>query len=302
MLDVLNIGLISVDLIFANLAKFPELGKEVQCKDFMIKPGGAVNTATALAKLGLSSTLVTTVGDDMLGNLLIDQLKKTGLNLSGFIQDTKYRTSVSAVLSVGKERGFATYFAASDDEAIMKRIEQLMPQCRHVHAYMLDVPRIPIVDIAKKYNKSISIDTSWDDNIKLEDLKPYMEKCDIFFTNEIESCNITGKSNVGEAMDELMKHAKLVVLKLGSKGSMVGYENEIIRVPAVEVGEVKDTTGAGDLYAAGFIYGYLKGWDIKKTAQFASASGSVAVTFYGGTDEKYNLDLVSEYAKKIEAC
>jgi sugar/nucleoside kinase (ribokinase family) len=65
------------------------------------------------------------------------------------------------------------------------------------------------------------------------------------------------------------------------------------------VDEVKDATGAGDLYSAGFIYGYLNGWDVEKTAKFASASGSLAVTFYGGVDESYTLERVKEYVNKV---
>lgn len=64
---------------------------------------------------------------------------------------------------------------------------------------------------------------------------------------------------------------------------------------------VFDTTGAGDLYGAGFIYGYLKGWSMEKTLKFASASGNLAVTFYGGMDESYSLDKVMEYYRMYDS-
>jgi sugar/nucleoside kinase (ribokinase family) len=299
MLDVLNIGILCADLIFADLRGFPEPGKELACEDFFIKPGGSVNTTAALARLGMKSTLISIVGNDILGRTVLEYLVRMGMDTSGFIQDKDYRTCVSAVLSIKNERGFATYFPKVDDEAVLRRIEKLIPSSRHVHADIIDCLRFPIIDLVKKYNLSLSIDTAWDESIKFDDIKPIIENCDIFITNEIESCSITGKSTAEEAMEEIRKYARLSVVKLGSKGSIVDCGGKIMRVPAAEVDEVKDATGAGDLYSAGFIYGYLNGWDVEKTAKFASASGSLAVTFYGGVDESYTLERVKEYVNKV---
>lgn len=64
---------------------------------------------------------------------------------------------------------------------------------------------------------------------------------------------------------------------------------------AIGQAEMLDTTGAGDLYCSGFVYGYLNAWDIEKTTRFASASGSLAVTFYGGVDEAYTRERVMQF-------
>lgn len=299
MYDVLCTGLTCCDLIFTKLEKYPELGKEMACEDFMIKVGGAANTPVALAKLGISTAFITTVGGDTSGKLVYDYLKNTGLDMSNIIFDEKQRTNVSAVLSIGRERGFATYFAKINEAKEMEKIAEVAPQCRHMHTYLHDCMKMPLLDIAKRNNMTISVDTAWDETIKLKDIRNIIECSDIFMTNEIEACSIADTGSYEEALEKLGAYAKLLVVKLGSKGSIVKQGEKIVHVPAAEVGEVVDTTGAGDLYGAGFIYGYLKGWDIEKTARFASASGSLAVTFYGGVDESYTLGRVMElYNKK----
>ncbi|AUS95997.1 hypothetical protein CDQ84_02795 [Clostridium thermosuccinogenes] len=299
MYDVLCTGLTCCDLIFAKLEKFPELGKEMVCEDFMIKPGGAANTPVALTRLGMKTAYVTTIGGDTAGNIIYEYLKKTGLDMSSIIYDESQRTNVSAVLSIGKERGFATYFAKANEEMELKRIQEIAPRCRHLHTYIHDCLNMPMLEIAKKNNMTLSVDTAWDESIKLKDIKHIIENADVFMTNEVEACCLTETDDAEKALSLLGEHAKILVIKLGGKGSIVKRGDKIIRVPAAEVGEALDTTGAGDLYGAGFVYGYLKGWDLEETARFASASGSLAVTFYGGMDERYTLERVTELYESI---
>src|SRR5665647_831080 len=100
MYDVLCAGLTDCDLIFSELKKFPELGKEVSSKDFIIKPGGAANLPVALTKLGLKIMFSTTLGNDNLGKIVYEYLEETGMDMSAVQTGDKFRTSVSAVLSV----------------------------------------------------------------------------------------------------------------------------------------------------------------------------------------------------------
>ncbi len=294
MYEVLCLGLTSCDLIFAELDRFPILGKEVACKDFIIKAGGAANTPMALTKLGVNVVFCTTLGNDISGRIVYQYMKEIGMDMQAVIVDNEYRTNVSAVLSVGKERGFATYFAPYESEEMIRQLEKHIQQCSHIHAYIEDCLRIPIIEIAQKYNKTISVDTAWDEKIKLEDIKHIIKGCDIFFTNEIEACSITETHTAMEAIDIIGEYAKVVVVKMGADGSIIRHDSKTIVAPVISKVEAIDTTGAGDLYGAGFIYGFIKGWDMEKCAKFATASGNLAVTFYGGMDEKYTLQNVEK--------
>jgi sugar/nucleoside kinase (ribokinase family) len=300
MYDVLCIGQSFCDLIFADLETFPLLGKESPCRDFFIKPGGAANTPAALTRLGLKTLFCTTIGNDLLGNIIYEYMLKTGIDMSAALRDDSYRTSVSAVLSTVRDRGFATYFAPFDYERVIKEIEKYAQQCSHIHAYLEDCLHIPIVDIARKYNKTLSVDASWDEKFKLSNIRDIVKGSNIFMTNEIESMSITGSDSVEEALELIGEYAEIAIVKLGKNGSLIKKGREVISVPAISGVEVADSTGAGDLYGAGFIYGFLKEWDLKNCAKFATASGNLAVTFYGGMDERYTLENVKHYYNLIK--
>ena len=298
MYDVLCMGLTCCDLIFAELDKFPEPGKESICKEFLIKPGGAVNTPVALTKLNLKTLYVSIIGNDYLGKKIYQYLKDTGLDMSSVITGDEYRTNTTAVLSVGRERAFASYFDEYNQEVMLEKLHQNIPNCSHVHAYVHDCLKMPVVDLVRKHNKTLSVDMSWDEKVRMDDILPILKNCDIFMANEVEACSITGKSNAEDALMELACHTSIAAVKMGRNGSIVMSGGRKVHIPPVNSGLVRDTTGAGDLYAAGFIYGFLKGWDIEKTALFASASGGLAVTFYGGMDDGYTYENVVQFLNK----
>lgn len=299
MLDVLCTGLTCCDLIFSDLEKFPELGKEVAGSDFMIKAGGAANTPMALAKLGMKTQFTTAIGKDVLGKIVYEFMENTGLDMSAVMFEDTFRTSVSAVLSMGYERGFASYFADCSYSRMEKQIEKYLPSCKHIHTYIGDCLNMPVAEIAQRQGKTISLDTAWDETIKLQNIKHIIKKCDVFLTNEVEACSITEVDTAREALELLSEYSKLVVVKLGSKGSIIKYDGRIIEVPGIKDIQVVDTTGAGDLHGAGFVYGMLKGWDVEKCGNFASASGGLGVTFYGGMDYSYTFEAVSLYYEEL---
>jgi sugar/nucleoside kinase (ribokinase family) len=299
MYDVMCIGQTFCDLIFSDLEVFPELKKEMRSKNFYIKPGGAVNTPVALSKLGVKALFCTTVGNDILGKIIYDNISESGIDLSAVIRDDAYRTSVSAVLSMGEERGFATYFAPFDYKRIVKEIEKYAQCCTHIHAYLEDCLHIPIVDIAKKYNKTLSIDTGWDEAIKFDHIKHIIAGSTIFMMNEIEAMSITEANTIEEAIEMVSKYAEIAVIKLGKYGCLVKRGSEVIKVPSISSIHAVDSTGAGDLFGAGFIYGHIKKWNLERCAKFATASGNLAVTFYGGMDESYTLDKVESFYNMV---
>ena len=88
-------------------------------------------------------------------------------------------------------------------------------------------------------------------------------------------------------------------MKLGPKGSMVRRGDDCLYVPVLDSIQVVDTTGAGDLYCAGFLYGYLNGWSLLDATRLATASGNLAVTFFGGTDPAYTRERVMELYRQI---
>lgn len=297
MYDVLCVGQTCCDFIYTELEEFPEPDKEVFASHCVIKAGGAANTPMALRRLGLSPLFISTVGDDLPGHAVMEYIKKVGLSTEGVLYGGGLRTSVSSVIAFEGKRSFVTCLEDCRYDLLVKRLEVYIPKCRHVHAFVSDCLNMPVVELAKKNGATLSIDTAWDESIHLPDILPILKNCDVFFVNQAEACSITGLSGAKQALGMLAGYARCVVLKMGEKGSIIQIGKKCLFVPHTRVKKVVDSTGAGDLYAAGFIYGMLQGWKLKQTAEFATACGGYAVTFYGGMDEVFQKQSVLGYIK-----
>lgn len=289
MSEVFCIAGTNCDLIFAGLEQFPALGIEVECKDFAVKAGGGSNTPMALARLGLQTSFATEIGRDTLGDITYKYIQDTGVDMSAVLYEHNIRTSVTSVLSIGSERGFATYLLDSIQHIRAEDLEPYIAQASHIHTYVGYCLRYPIIEMAKEYHKTVSLDTSWSGDMKLRDIGHILEGCSVFLPNESEACSLTDCDNSEDALRELAHCCNTVAVKLGEKGCIVKDRGAVHKVPAVPGIPAVDTTGAGDLFCAGFIYGYVKGWGLEKTARFANASGGLGITFYGGMDVSYNM-------------
>jgi sugar/nucleoside kinase (ribokinase family) len=109
-----------------------------------------------------------------------------------------------------------------------------------------------------------------------------LEFTDIFFPNEVEAVRITRTRSAREAADRLSEFAEMVVVKCGPKGAVGKYGDQILEVPTFTSLKPIDTTGAGDSFNAGFIYGFLNGFDFKSCIIYGNACGSISVTRIGG--------------------
>ncbi|MCL2163393.1 MAG: PfkB family carbohydrate kinase [Oscillospiraceae bacterium] len=291
--DILCTGMSSIDFIFAGLERMPEPAKEMLCEDFICKPGGAVNTPAALSKLGAKVAFATSLGNDFAGNMVYSFLKESGIDLDAVILSDELRTSVSSVLSICDERAFATYCAKVDINDVLSKIEEFSEKSHYIHSYIDDCLKMPIADVAYRAGAPFSVDAAWDESIRLSDIKDILQRCDVFFVNEVEACSITGKSGYEEAGEELSKYARLVVIKLGANGCMLIEDNKRTLAAAVKVGEVRDTTGCGDAFAAGFLYArVVNGWPPEKSMRLGLITGALTATFYGGVDDLFTREKV----------
>ncbi len=290
--DVLVSGIASADFIFPGLPRLPAFGEEVASRDFLIKPGGAANFAVALQQLGRRVSLVTALGEDPAGLLVRRQLAELGLNLAPVLGGPSVRTPVTAVLSGPRDRAFATYFGQWDHDDLIDTLQGWLPACRLVHASIRDCRDYRIHELARDAGKWLSIDMAWEEDLELADVRPVLAACTVFFTNELEASRLTGCERAEESLDFLTGLTQLAVVKRGAQGCIVGQGQQRWQVPAVPVPEVKDTTGAGDIFCAGFIHGLLAGWPPDECARLATAAGALAVTFYGGVDAAFSLAAV----------
>lgn len=290
MKTVLCIAETCCDIIFGQLDRIPVLGEEEYCKYFSIKAGGGSNTAMGLAKLKIPTRFLTRIGDDAIGTLTLDFMKNTGLKIDHIPLTKGYRTPVSAVMSTNKDRCFASFGGDGGPFVTSEQLEREISRADHVHTYLGYCLQYPIVELCKKYKKTLSLDTSWVENVNLQTLKPILSYCSLFTPNDKEAMALTGTDRIDEALYCLAKITPDTVITMGEKGSIAWINGAVHHQESILVGPVVDSTGAGDIYCSGLLYGFIHGLGLTKSMEIASYASGLSVTYYGGIDPVFSFD------------
>ena len=135
-----------------------------------------------------------------------------------------------------------------------------------------------------------------DFGIEAEGVVDVLQALDIFVPNETEAVQFTGTADAEAALEVLARHVRTVVIKCGANGAIAIHEGHRYTVPAPRV-EVVDTTGAGDSFNAGLIYGVLHGAPFEEALRYAVICGSLSTTDYGGRALPHEADLLAHVSQ-----
>lgn len=287
--DVYVYGDVNIDLVIPGVDKFPLPGQEdvVDIMDTFVGGGAAVFTL-GIGKLGLKSAFQGSVGNDCYGDFIKKEFTKREIDQSLLTTSQNNKTGISISFTNENDRSFLTYRGTNSEIDLSKIDLEGVKASRHIHltGYMGRDNHQQYLDLVKKVKENgdttISFDVGWDDSGQwykgIYDLFPYI---DVLFMNETEAIHYSGKETAQEAIADFGKTCSLVAAKLGSKGSIAlkdgeRYEAESYKVKAV------DTTGAGDSFNAGFVYGFLKGKSVEDCLKYGNACGAFSVTALGG--------------------
>ncbi len=286
MAEVVCGGIVIADIVVRPVDRMPRRGILESADTIDLCIGGcAANTGSALARLGVETALVGRVGDDNTGRFLKDALAREGLDLSALHTDKKLGTSATNVLVASDgERTFVhtqgANAALKDTDFPLERFKDArLLHCGGIllNAGMKGAPLARLLRRGRKLGLITSVDTVWDVNGNwlsfVEDALPYS---DIFFANESEALRITGRKTPERMADFFLERGVgLAVIKRGEKGSLIATAEGKTAVPAYKV-KCVDTTGAGDAYVGGFLFGILRGWKPEKCARFGAAVASLS--------------------------
>lgn len=284
LLEELNLPKGSMTLVDEEIKKLIAK-KGVHLEKNMASGGSAANTIHGLAQLGVATAFLGTVGQDETGDFFYSDLEKS--NIKPLLNRSKTSSGLaSTLISKDGERTFGTYLGAaielsgndlSDDH--FKAYDIL-----HVEGYLVQNHELleTILKLAKKAGLKISIDMA-SYNVVEDNLEFFQEMVqqyvDILFANEEEAKAFTGK-DPEDALHEMADQTEIAVVKIGSKGSMVKRGDDIVFVDAIR-SNAADTTGAGDLYAAGFIYGLINKLSLEKAGYTGSLLASQVISNIG---------------------
>jgi sugar/nucleoside kinase (ribokinase family) len=242
--------------------------------------GSAANTIHGLAMLGVPTGFIGSIGNDEMGDFFEKDMKDAGVDTILQRQLTQTGTAV-ALISPDSERTFATHLGAAVElyTDMLKENDFTNYDMLYFEGYL--IYNKPLVEkaccIAKENNMKIAMDLS-SYNVVLEKLDDFREivgkYIDIVFANEEEAKAFTGQNTL-DALKEISLLCETVVLKAGKEGSWIKRGEETIKIDAIPA-QSKDTTGAGDLYAAGFLYGLAMNEPLEKCGHYgAILSGKV---------------------------
>jgi sugar/nucleoside kinase (ribokinase family) len=234
----------------------------------MIASGGsAANTIHGLAKLGVSTAFIGTVGEDETGDFFHKDMVGAGVQPYIFRSQTPSGLAIALVTPDG-ERTFATHLGA----AIELSVDFLHPDLFSGHKYFYvegylvqnEELLLKAMNLASQSGLKIALDLASYNVVEakkdflLHLLKTYV---DIVFANEEEAKAICG-FKPEPAVDFLSGLCETAIVKTGAKGALIKQGNELTHVPALQANPI-DTTGAGDMFAAGFLYGHLHNFNLE---------------------------------------
>lgn len=245
----------------------------------LVPGGSACNTAIGVKKLGGSARFVGKLGNDELGEFFVEDLKKH--DVESYLFSSELPTGcVLSIVTPDAQRSMFTYLGAAGQ----MRPEDVTPQCFadaaivHVEGYLLFNRELMLAALqsAKDAGALISLDLASFNVVEeardiLDDL--IADYVDILIANEDEAKAYTGNADEDKALATLSRHVDIAALKLGPRGSRVVHRKQKTIIEPMGSGDAVDTTGAGDLWASGFLYGLVHGYSIKNSGRLASACG-----------------------------
>jgi sugar/nucleoside kinase (ribokinase family) len=274
--DVVCTGTVFLDLTFEGLDELPGPGEERFARELHETPGGMAITAIGLARLGLRPALVGSLGRDVAGRRLRELLELEGVVCAG---PEAERNAVTVVLPLGGERAMVTYEPPSSlDPGLIGRLapRAVVTDLDGLRDVSGDVERYAVVgdDGATRYAQA---------------LPPELGRARALVVNRAEAMRLSGEATPESAALELAEHVPTAVVTCGADGAVAAHDGELVTAPAARV-EARDTTGAGDLFTAAYVFGDLGGLPLPERLRRAVVYATLSVQKATGARSAATLD------------
>ncbi|MEW6572899.1 MAG: carbohydrate kinase family protein [Bacillota bacterium] len=299
---VLGCGALNVDYLFAADSLVTD--GETFCEPIGRQPGGsAANTVFALAKLGLPSRFAGAVGSDEDGGLVLESLASAGIDAAGVV--TRDGHGTGRVLCFVDKKGHRALYVSPGANLTVTAIELqsgITPGVFWVHcsSFAGDAPFAAqqsfVAGLAPEIRLSLAPGALYAAR-GFAALRPLLARCTVLFLTGPELRTLTGETELAAGTRMLFgAGVETVAVTLGGEGSIVVTPSDQFHLPVLPV-NVVDTTGAGDAFAAGFIFGCLHNWSPVDTQRFANVVASFSVESWGA---RAGLPSLSEAKERYE--
>ncbi|TAK22859.1 MAG: sugar kinase [Chloroflexota bacterium] len=263
--------------------------------------GTESNVAIGLARLGHSAAWFSRLGDDEFGQHITTVVRGEGVDTSHVIVDPDAPTGI--VFKEKRELGArkVIYYRRGSAASRLSPADldpDFIGQARILHltgvTLALSESARSAVFAAASMARERGVTVTFDPNMRLRlwsreeavrVMRDLLPLCDIALPGHDEATMLTGVDDPDRAADAIGSLGpSIVALKLGAEGALVVSPNERVRVPGVHLERIIDPVGAGDGFAAGFLAGQIRGWDLARSAQLGNTVGAFAMTVVGDTE------------------
>lgn len=291
----------SMQLVNGEISALIKSGT-INFKRNLVSGGSAANTIHGLAMLGVKTGFIGSVGKDETGDFFESDMKKAGVQTFLSRRNSVTGTAV-ALISPGSERTFATHLGAAvelgPDDLNTEDFKNF--DILYLEGYLIINKALVerTCRIAKSNNMKIAIDLSSFNVVdaRLNDFKEIIEKyVDIVFANEEEAKSFAGTAPL-DALNVISQLCDIAIIKIGKDGSLIKQGDEVIRIGTIPV-QCVDTTGAGDLYASGFLYGYADGLSLEKCGLYGSVLAGHVIEIVGARMDEHRWKKIIEVLKE----
>jgi len=262
-----------------------------------VSGGSCANTVAAASSLGSSVAFVGKVAQDALGDIFVHDLTSLGVRFdTSAAEDGPPTARCLVFVTPDGQRTMATYLGACVELGPADIDPAVIAAGRfvYVEGYLWDPPQARAalrhaMGIAHSAGRKVAMtlsDPFCVDRHRDEFAQLVAGPVDVLFANQLEAERLVGVPDVWQAVTALQGQCEIVAITCGDQGSIVVTADTVHEIPPVRVAEVVDSTGAGDLYAAGFLHGLAAGWDLGDCARAGSAAAAEIITHIGARAER----------------
>jgi sugar/nucleoside kinase (ribokinase family) len=292
--DAVTVGNTVADVIVHTVDELPEKGKLVFKESISLYSGGcAMSSAVNLAKLGAKSAIIAKIGADSFGSFLKTELEKYKVDTRG-LKLSEHPTSASvALIASDSERTFLhtpganAHFSDEDiDWDIVADARIVFPSGLMIMPSFDGEPCARVLKRAREMGKITALDVAWDSqDLWMQKLGPCMPYIDYFLPSIEEAEKLSGESSLEKMADAFFEMGvSHIIIKLGKDGCYLRESKSSAGkyFPAYKIKAV-DTTGAGDAFCAGFLFGLSRDYDLEECCKIGNAVGAHCVMHTGAT-------------------
>lgn len=279
---VAGAGATNVDLLYKGFPRLPKLGEEIYCDDFSLQLGGGVPaTLIHLGRLGVETRIATELGDDLFSGFAKEKFQENGVTPINLYTGDKIPLNITSAIILPEDRTFFTYGKGSiapRDEAL----ETFYKAATGAKVVLMQPGGfLPVYRQLKAEGSTMVLDTGWDENLSFETYSDYLEIADYYTPNRKEALQITGEPTPKRAAERLHAYFDKVVVKVDKDGCIGSENGQQFFVKSVSEFQNVDSTGAGDAFLAGFIYGLMHDAPLATCIAYGNITGGKAVTAVG---------------------